>query len=655
MPGQRYKESLREAFPEIAKEWEYDLNHPALPEDFSPRSGRVVHWRCEQGHTWPASVAQRTATRSGCPYCSGRRSLPENSLATLEPDIALLWDHESNGDLTPSEVKPGSGRPAHWRCQQGHMWTEPVQAVVKKRGYCAKCNSLTLRYPTIAREWDYQRNQDTPWEVAGASSKKRYWLCGEDPTHSWKASVASRTRLGTGCPQCANVAVSSTNNLHYLAPDLTREYDGAANDVAPHLLVATSIKKVQWVCPKGPDHRWEASPLNRYVNGHGCPYCAGKLPSATNSLASLFPEIAAQFDSDVNGLRPDQVVAGSNRKYQWWCPVASDHLWYASPNSRTGKKKGCPACSRRQASVTNSLESLHPEVAKEMDPDLNGGTRAGDVVAGSNQRLTWRCSVNSEHVWETTPNKRTSSTAPTGCPYCSGLKVLPKDSLAAKWTDIAAEWDVEGNGGRRPDQVAPSSDYRAKWICPNGHRYSARVDHRTRYRSGCGRAACNLAPRSELEVFMAFEITQFFQVDLDDLSIEGPEGGALNVDIKIPKERVAVEFDGTYWHRGKEERDARKTGRLQDSGWQVIRVRDHGLDPIAPSDVQVDTRRMSYKEIANCTLRRVYEVLDRDMTELNDYLTQPDLAMASQAVVYIKLFKERKRQRAQGVQPKTAD
>ena len=51
-------------------------------------------------------------------------------------------------------------------------------------------------------------------------NKKRYWRCGEDSTHSWAAVVASRTGQGTGCPQCANLAVSGTNNLQHLAPGL---------------------------------------------------------------------------------------------------------------------------------------------------------------------------------------------------------------------------------------------------------------------------------------------------------------------------------------------------------------------------------------------------------------------------------------------------
>ena len=282
-------------------------------------------------------------------------------------------------------------------------------------------------------------------------------------------------------------------------------------------------------------------------------------------------------------------------------------------------------------------------MARELDPKLNEGVTAKDVVAGSNRRFTWRCIVNAKHVWATTPNKRTSSSDPTGCPYCSGREVLPEDSLAAVRPDIAAEWDTERNGDRRPDQVGPSSDYRAKWICLQEHRWSIKVDHRTRYDSGCGRAMCNLTPRSAPEIFLVFELSGFFRIDPDDQTIEGPAGVVENVDIKMPDERLVVEFDGAHWHSGKEDRDTRKSERLRDAGWEVIRIRDHGLGPIAPTDVRVDTRCNSHKEIANGALERIFEVLGWDKAQLDDYLAKPDLVKQSEAAAYIELYRERNR------------
>ena len=111
-----------------------------------------------------------------------------------------------------------------------------------------------------------------------------------------------------------------------------------------------------------------------------------------------------------------------------------------------------------------------------------------------------------------------------------------------------------------------------------------------------------------------------------------------------------MSLTGGHWHKGKEGRDALKSAKLREIGWEVIRIRDHGLGSIAHTDVRVDTRAMSHKEVANCTLLRLYEFLGRNNTELEDYLARPDLAMQSEAAAYIKRFKERKRRRNQSTE-----
>ena len=81
------------------------------------------------------------------------------------------------------------------------------------------------------------------------------------------------------------------------------------------------------------------------ASGAGCPYCAGKrVLAGFNDLATLCPEIAAQWDPSLNGaLTPEMVMPGSHQKVWWRCPEG--HVWKAAVFSRTGKQKcGCPVC-----------------------------------------------------------------------------------------------------------------------------------------------------------------------------------------------------------------------------------------------------------------------------------------------------------------------
>jgi len=101
-------------------------------------------------------------------------------------------------------------------------------------------------------------------------------------------------------------------------PDIASEWHPTKNGgLTPEQVLAGSNKKVWWICGEGPDHEWEASSHTRTGKGTtGCPCCSGNKLSVTNSLATLFPDVAAQWHFQKNdGVTPDQVVAGSNKKY----------------------------------------------------------------------------------------------------------------------------------------------------------------------------------------------------------------------------------------------------------------------------------------------------------------------------------------------------
>jgi hypothetical protein len=59
-------------FPELAAQWNYERNSGKKPEEFSPKSGKKVWWKCPQGHEWEAVVANRS-NGNGCPICAGRK------------------------------------------------------------------------------------------------------------------------------------------------------------------------------------------------------------------------------------------------------------------------------------------------------------------------------------------------------------------------------------------------------------------------------------------------------------------------------------------------------------------------------------------------------------------------------------------------------
>jgi hypothetical protein len=249
-------------------------------------------------------------------------------------------------------------------------------------------------------------------------------------------------------------------------------------NLTPNQVVAGAEKKVWWKCPKGSDHEWEATIGSRVRVGAGCPSCAGKKPSITNSLASLYPEIAKEWHPTKNGtLSPDQVVAGSGKNVWWKCPNGPDHEWEGRIAHR-GRGSGCPFCRGLRSSVTNALASRYPEIAKEWHPTKNGLLTPHQVVAGSNKKAWWICSISPDHEWEAVINSRVRG---NGCPCCSGKKASITNSLASLYPEIAKEWHPEKNGTLTPERVVAGSNKKVWWRCPKAsdHEWETSIAHRT--------------------------------------------------------------------------------------------------------------------------------------------------------------------------------
>ena len=171
------------------------------PKEVSAGSNQKLRWRCDLGHEWDATVADRTRTDSThCPYCVGKKVWEGfNDLATTHPEVAsdaVGWN--------PKEVSAGSHRKVRWRCELRHEWNAVVKSRVNGHG-CPICsgkyvqegfNDLATTHPEIASQavgWN-------PKEVSAGSDRKLRWRCKLD--HEWNSTVSSRTQ-GYGCPTCS--------------------------------------------------------------------------------------------------------------------------------------------------------------------------------------------------------------------------------------------------------------------------------------------------------------------------------------------------------------------------------------------------------------------------------------------------------------------
>lgn len=477
--------------PELLREWHPTKNAPLPPEGITYGSKRSVWWKCEKGHEWQAAVYTRT-TGSGCPYCAGKRAWPgENDLASQRPDLAAQWHPTKNGKVTPADVLLGSHHMAWWVCDRGHEW----KAIVKSRAIggtgCPVCanrvlvpgeNDLATTHPDLALQWHPSRNRTlTPRAVTAGAQRKVWWLCGKG--HAWKASIASRTAAGVGCPVCAGkLAIPGVNDFASACPELAAEWHPTKNGaLTPEMVMPLSNKKVWWRCPKG--HAYQAVVGARTMRKTGCPYCANKkvLPGF-NDLATTHPELAGEWHPEKNGRKATEVTAGSHAKAWWLCPRG--HTYEAVISSRALQHSGCPVCANRVIlPEENSLAALFPMIAAEWHPKKNGKRRPETLSAGTDLRVWWRCSKG--HEWTAKISDRTQKNS--GCPYCMNRRVLAGfNDLATTHPKIAAQWHPTLNGKLTPEMFTYGSAQRVWWLCEEGHVWKAPISRRAGVqKSGC--------------------------------------------------------------------------------------------------------------------------------------------------------------------------
>ena len=208
-----------------------------------------------------------------------------------------------------------------------------------------------------------------------------------------------------------------------------------------------------------------------------------KLIIGQNDLATVNPDLASEWHPTKNGLLlPSQVGAGTKRKVWWKCHLG--HEWEASVSSRN-KGSGCPYCAGQRAiSGVNDLSTVNPGLAAEWHPNKNGPLYPNQIMPKSSRKVWWlgKCG----HEWEATISSRTTG---SGCPYCSGHKLLSGyNDLATVDSDLATEWHSTRNGDLHADQVTAHCAKKVWWIGKCGHEWEATVANR---KSGNGCPFCS--------------------------------------------------------------------------------------------------------------------------------------------------------------------
>lgn len=420
--NKKYDTSFGVAYPEILKEWDYENNENIDPFAINKNSRIIVAWKCQNNHKYKLGVCTRIE-KEDCPYC-----ILKNEHKLLENNQQLMneWHPTKNDDLNPNIILLNSNIIVWWLCNENHEWQTSVYA--RKKGVnCSECKKkyknfhsiptknsknnqklLLNKYPKIAEEWNYEKNQDMDIDKITYTSKLEvWWICVKG--HEWQDVIYKRIHDNKKCGQCKLQEKLNTNSLFAKCPKLVNEWDYEKNELKPTEVFHQSNKKVWWKCEK--NHSWKAPvSIRTRENGSQCPYCSGRNATNENNFGLKYPQHIKYWNYDKNDFLPFDVTPKSHRKV--WLKCEKNHEWQQMVFDLIVNKK-CQQCYLEE----NNLEKLYPDIAEEWCYEKNGDLKPNEVTYGIGKKVWWKCSKNAKHIWNAKISGRTASN--NGCPYCN--------------------------------------------------------------------------------------------------------------------------------------------------------------------------------------------------------------------------------------------
>lgn len=207
---------------------------------------------------------------------------------------------------------------------------------------------------------------------------------------------------------------------------------------------------------------------------------------------------------------------------------------------------------------------MRPDWIEQWHPTKN--TLSPEEVSPGSDKDIWWFNKECGHEWKQSPWSKSVNKG--GCQVCINKVVSPGfNDLATTHPEIAKQCIPDSP--IQPHEVTYGSQKKMKWECDNGHTWMAIVSDRSR---GFGCPGCsNIVSSAEKDIT---EIIRSY--DIDTITSNRKIIRPYELDIYIPKKKIAIEFNGIYWHSEKMGKDRhyhlRKWEMCHEKGIQLITI-----------------------------------------------------------------------------------
>ena len=410
---------------QLMAEWDWEKNIGQFPDTITLGSGKKVWWKCEKGHEWQATIDHRSRG-NGCPYCSGRYAVKgENDLETVNPTLAKEWNYEKNFPLKPEDVSYSSGMSVWWKCGEGHIWKAAINNRIRWSG-CPYC------------------------------SNKKVWKGFNDFNSQCKA-----------------------NNKEKLLKEWVLDKNSNELNITSDSVLYGSDKYAWWKCSRC-GYEWKAKIYARTGRGDGCPNCRKEFKVSFNEKM-IYYYVHKHCKNAVENYTD---FSNSKLELDIYLPdiklgIEYDGQYYHTNIQRDEQKN--EICNSEGIDLVRIREPKCPRLNGQFTEIKLHSLKEDDIIAAVKellQILNKKYSIHNEIDIDLNRDR--------GEIYNLIESREKENSLLKLYPEIAKEWHPIKNGSLSPENVRYASGKKIWWLCSKcSNEWVMTVNQRALRGQGC--------------------------------------------------------------------------------------------------------------------------------------------------------------------------